>query len=76
MTIHEFGKDNKEVILLIHPSLVMWDLTQRFTESSGREEPFAAASISKVAARGLTGSSNIFTLRKAFSRPLSKQRKV
>ncbi len=25
MTIHEFGKDNKEVILLIHPSLVLWD---------------------------------------------------
>ncbi len=25
MTIHEFGKDNKEVIVLVHPSMVMWD---------------------------------------------------
>jgi len=25
MNIHEFGKDNKKVILLIHPSLVKWD---------------------------------------------------
>ena len=25
MTLHEFGQDNKDVILLIHPSLVMWD---------------------------------------------------
>ncbi|MBR3636962.1 MAG: alpha/beta hydrolase [Lachnospiraceae bacterium] len=25
MTVHEFGKDNKEVVVLIHPSIVMWD---------------------------------------------------
>ena len=25
MTIHEFGKENKSVVVLIHPSLVMWD---------------------------------------------------
>ncbi len=25
MTIHEFGKENKEIIVLIHPSVVMWD---------------------------------------------------
>jgi pimeloyl-ACP methyl ester carboxylesterase len=25
MTVHEFGKENREVVVLIHPSLVMWD---------------------------------------------------
>lgn len=25
MTIHEYGEDNKQVIVLVHPSLVMWD---------------------------------------------------
>ncbi|MBQ9562283.1 MAG: alpha/beta hydrolase [Lachnospiraceae bacterium] len=25
MTIHEFGSENERVVLLIHPSLVMWD---------------------------------------------------
>lgn len=25
MTIHEFGKKNKEILLLIHPSIVKWD---------------------------------------------------
>ena len=25
MTIHEFGKENKETIILIHPSVVKWD---------------------------------------------------
>ena len=25
MTIHEFGKENKQTILLIHPSIVKWD---------------------------------------------------
>ena len=25
MTIHEFGRDNPKTIVLIHPSLVMWD---------------------------------------------------
>ncbi len=25
MNIHEFGKDNEEVIMLIHPSVVKWD---------------------------------------------------
>ncbi len=25
MTVHEFGKDNKNVVVLIHPALVMWD---------------------------------------------------
>lgn len=25
MTIHEFGKDNDKVIVLLHPSVVMWD---------------------------------------------------
>ena len=25
MTIHEFGKENKETIILIHPSAVKWD---------------------------------------------------
>ncbi len=25
MTVHEFGKENEKVVLLIHPSLVMWD---------------------------------------------------
>ncbi len=25
MTLHEFGKENKKVVVLIHPSVVMWD---------------------------------------------------
>lgn len=25
MTIHEFGKENEQVVVLIHPSIVMWD---------------------------------------------------
>ena len=25
MTIHEFGEENREVIVLLHPSMVMWD---------------------------------------------------
>jgi hypothetical protein len=25
VTIHEFGKENEKVILLIHPSVVKWD---------------------------------------------------
>ncbi len=25
MTVHEFGKENKKTVVLIHPSLVMWD---------------------------------------------------
>ena len=25
MTIHEFGKENEQVIALVHPSVVMWD---------------------------------------------------
>ena len=25
MTIHEFGKENKQVVVLVHPSIVMWD---------------------------------------------------
>lgn len=25
MTIHEFGKENDKVIVLVHPSVVMWD---------------------------------------------------
>ena len=25
MNIHEFGKENKETLLLIHPSIVKWD---------------------------------------------------
>lgn len=25
MTIHEYGKDNKQIVVLIHPSAVMWD---------------------------------------------------
>ena len=25
MTIYEFGQGNKETVVLIHPSLVMWD---------------------------------------------------
>ena len=25
MNIHEFGKENNEIILLIHPSVVKWD---------------------------------------------------
>ena len=25
MTVHEFGKENKQVVVLIHPSIVMWD---------------------------------------------------
>ena len=25
MTIHEFGEENRQVIVLIHPSMVMWD---------------------------------------------------
>ena len=25
MTIHEYGKENKKTVVLIHPSLVMWD---------------------------------------------------
>lgn len=29
MTIHEFGKENKEIIVLIHPSVVRWDYFER-----------------------------------------------
>lgn len=29
MTIHEFGKDNQQTILLIHPSVVKWDYFSR-----------------------------------------------
>jgi len=29
MKIHEFGKDNQKIILLIHPSMVMWDYFER-----------------------------------------------
>ena len=25
MTIHEFGKESNKVVVLVHPSLVMWD---------------------------------------------------
>ena len=25
MTIHEFGKENGQVVVLVHPSIVMWD---------------------------------------------------
>jgi len=25
LTIHEFGKDNKEILVLVHPAVVMWD---------------------------------------------------
>lgn len=25
MTVHEFGKENKKILILIHPSIVMWD---------------------------------------------------
>lgn len=25
MTIHEFGKENDKTVVLIHPSIVMWD---------------------------------------------------
>ena len=25
MTVHEFGKENDEIVVLIHPSAVMWD---------------------------------------------------
>lgn len=25
MTIHEYGKENEKVVILIHPSIVMWD---------------------------------------------------
>lgn len=25
MTVHEFGKNNKRIVVLIHPSVVMWD---------------------------------------------------
>jgi pimeloyl-ACP methyl ester carboxylesterase len=25
MTVHEFGKENEQVVVLIHPALVMWD---------------------------------------------------
>lgn len=25
MTIHEFGQENYKTIVLIHPSIVMWD---------------------------------------------------
>ncbi len=29
MTVHEFGKENKTCVVLIHPSLVMWDYFER-----------------------------------------------
>ena len=29
MTIHEFGKENKRTVALIHPSLVKWDYFER-----------------------------------------------
>ncbi len=25
MTIHEYGTDNKKIMVLIHPAVVMWD---------------------------------------------------
>ena len=25
MAVHEFGKENKMILILIHPSIVMWD---------------------------------------------------
>ncbi len=25
MTVHEFGKENRQVVVLVHPSIVMWD---------------------------------------------------
>lgn len=25
MTVYEYGKDNKKTVVLIHPSVVMWD---------------------------------------------------
>lgn len=28
MTIHEFGQENQQVIVLVHPSIVMWDYFQ------------------------------------------------
>ncbi len=29
MTIHEFGKENKRIVVLIQPSLVKWDYFER-----------------------------------------------
>ncbi len=29
MHIHEFGKENEKIILLVHPSMVMWDYFER-----------------------------------------------
>lgn len=31
MTIHEYGKDNQKIIVLIHPSVVMWDYFEYIT---------------------------------------------
>lgn len=31
MTIHEYGKDNQKIIVLIHPSVVMWDYFEYVT---------------------------------------------
>ena len=28
MKIHEFGQENQQVIVLVHPSIVMWDYFQ------------------------------------------------
>ena len=25
MTIHEFGKKNEQIVVLVHPAIVMWD---------------------------------------------------
>lgn len=43
MTIHEFGKENKETIILIHPSVVKWDYFEN-VNSSVRKELSSAGS--------------------------------
>ena len=34
MTIREFGEENRQVIVLIHPSMVMWDYSEKVISES------------------------------------------
>lgn len=34
MTIHEYGKSNAKTVVLVHPSVVMWDFFEYLTQTS------------------------------------------
>lgn len=48
MNIHEFGKENKETILLIHPSVVKWDYFENVIPSAAEELSFACSAASRL----------------------------